>query len=73
MSGYSKEVTGRNKRLAYTLDNTLSHTSKEENSKGPGAVPRFRLLPKKEHIGHLETMQSNRQHPLRNQGEWPQN
>ena len=35
-----KEVTGRKKRLAYTLDNTLSHMLKEGNSrKGPGAIP----------------------------------
>lgn len=35
-----KEVIGRKKRLAYTLDNTLSHMLKEENSRqGPGAIP----------------------------------
>lgn len=35
-----KEVTGRKKRLAYTLDNTLSHMLKEQKlRKGPGAIP----------------------------------
>lgn len=40
-----KEVTGRNERLAYTVDNTLSHMLKEGNSeKGPGAISGYRLL-----------------------------
>jgi hypothetical protein len=35
VNGYNKEVIGRNKRLAYTLDNTLSHMLKEGNSSRP--------------------------------------
>ena len=35
MNSYNKEVIGRNKRLAYTLDNTLSHMLKEGNSNRP--------------------------------------
>ena len=62
MSGYNKEVIGRNKRLAYTLDNTLSHMLKEGNSKKSRCQASFMS---KKYVGNHETMQTKRKkdHP----------
>lgn len=72
MNGYNKEVIGRNKRLAYTLDNTLSHMLKEGNSKRSRCRSLVQAsLSSKKYVGNHETMQTKRKkkstHPQRNQ------